>query len=139
GSPDAARRHDGLASMMAIGTLGGIMEKVTSRLAAAAIVVGVAVLGAGCAANAAAPPGGHPSAAAADSPALPNPFAIMARYGAKSLGLDHPDALAAGPDGNLYGTDLSQRVSAISPRGKGPRRMGAAGAAPRGFYVVARD
>ena len=39
------------------------MERMTSRLAAAAVVAGVAVLGAGCAANAAAPAGGHPSPA----------------------------------------------------------------------------
>src|SRR5215470_4585297 len=45
GSPDAAGRHGGLTSMMTFGTLGGIMEKVTSRLAAAAVVAGVAVLG----------------------------------------------------------------------------------------------
>src|SRR6266536_1084560 len=80
GSPDAAGRHGGLASMMTFGTLGGIMEKMTSRLAAAAVVAGVAVLGAGCAADAAAPAGGNPGSAPAGSPALPNPFTITARY-----------------------------------------------------------
>ena len=70
------------------------MEKMTSRLAVAAAVASVAVLGAGCAADAAAPAGGHPSAAAAGSPALPNPFTILARYDAKSLRLDHPGVLA---------------------------------------------
>jgi glucose/arabinose dehydrogenase len=107
------------------------MEKMTSRLAAAVLVAGLAVLGAGCAAGAAAPAGGPPGAAAAGSPGLPNPFTVLAVYSAKSLGLDHPGALAAGPDGNLYVTDLSQRVSVISPGGKVLRRWGARGRARR--------
>jgi outer membrane protein assembly factor BamB len=115
------------------------MEKMTSRLAVAAAVAGVAVLGAGCAADAAAPAGGHPSAAAAGSPALPNPFTITARYSAKSLGLDHPDALAAGPDGNLYLTDLSQRVTVISPGGEVVRRWGKPGTGPGEFKFIASD
>ncbi len=115
------------------------MEKMTSRLAAAAVVAGVAVLGAGCAADAAAPAGGHPSAAAAGSPALPNPFTITAGYGAKSLGLDHPDALAAGSDGNLYVTDLSQRVTVISPGGEVLRRWGKPGTGPGEFKFIAGD
>ena len=115
------------------------MDKMTSRLAAAAVVAGVAVLGAGCATDAAAPAGGHPSAAAAGSPALPNPFTITARYSAKSLGLDHPDELEAGPDGNLYVTDLSQRVTVISPGGKVLRRWGKPGTGPGEFKFIAND
>jgi outer membrane protein assembly factor BamB len=125
--------------MMTFGTLGGIMEKVTSRLAAAAVVAGVAVLGAGCAANAAAPAGGNPGSAPAASSGLPDPFKIMAGYSAKSLGLDHSDALAAGPDGNLYVTDLSQRVTVISPGGKVLRRWGKPGTGPGEFKFIASD
>lgn len=100
------------------------MEKMTSRLAAAAVVAGVAVLGAGCAADSAAPP---------------NPFTITAAYSAKSLGLDHPDTLAADPDGNLYVTDLSQRVTVISPGGKVVRRWGKPGTGPGEFKFITND
>jgi hypothetical protein len=55
------------------------------------------------------------SPAGATSQALPSPFTVTARYTAASLGLDHPDALAIGPDGNPYVTDASQRVTVLSP------------------------
>ena len=115
------------------------MDKMTSRLVAAALVGGLAVLSAGCAADAAAPAGGHPSAAAAGSTALPNPFTVLARYGVKPLGLDHPVALAIGPDGNLYVTDDSQRVTVISPAGKVMRRWGKPGTAPGEFKFIGGD
>lgn len=115
------------------------MDKMTSRLVAAALVGGLAVLSAGCAANAAAPAGGHPSAAAAGSTALPNPFTVLARYGVKPLGLDHLVALAIGPDGNLYVTDGRQRVTVISPAGKVMRRWGKPGTAPGEFKFIGGD
>src|SRR5690348_16640052 len=112
------------------------MERITSRLAVAVVTAGVTVLAVGCAA---APAGGHPSSTAAGSPALPSPFAITAGYSAKSLGLSHPAALAAGPDGNLYVTDLSQRVTVISPAGTVLRRWGKPGSGPGEFRFISAD
>jgi DNA-binding beta-propeller fold protein YncE len=114
------------------------MEGMKSRIRAAAVLAGVVLFSAGCAADAPAPAGGHASPTAA-SPALPSPFTITARYTARSLGLDHPDGLAIGPDGNLYVADDSQRVTVISPTGKVLRRWGKPGSRPGQFRFISAD
>lgn len=114
------------------------MEGMKGRPAAAAILAGVVFLGAGCSARAVAGGGGHTSPATASS-VLPSPFTITARYTAKSLGLDHPTDLTAGPDGNVYVTDRSQRVTVISPGGKVLRRWGKPGSKPGEFKFIASD
>jgi len=112
------------------------MGRTTIRLAAAAAAAGLAVLVAGCSGNAATATGTNASAA---SRALPSPFTVTARYTAASLGLSHPAALAVGPDGNLYVTDLSQRVTVISPAGTVLRRWGKPGSGPGEFKFIPGD
>ena len=114
------------------------MQRITARVAAAALA-GLAVLAAGCAGTAATATGTNTSPAAASSRALPSPFTITARYTAKSLGLSHPVALAVGPDGNLYVTDLSQRMAVISPAGKVLRRWGKRGSGHGEFDFISAD
>ncbi len=115
------------------------MEKHTTHLAVAAAAAGLALLAAGCAGNAATSTGTNPGSGSAVSHALPSPFTVTARYTAKSLGLKYPDALAIGPGGNLYVTDLSQRVTVISPTGKVLRRWGKPGARPGQFRFIPGD
>src|SRR5215472_10662513 len=93
---------------------------------------------AGCAGTAANATG-DTAQSAATSRELPRPFTIAARYTAKSLGLEHPDALAIGPDGNVYVTDASQRVTVISPDGKVVRRWGKPGSGPGEFNFISAD
>jgi len=113
------------------------MNRLTRRLAVGAAAAGVVVLAVGCTASGVSGPGQQPSSAA--SRALPVPFMVTARYSAMSLGLDHPDALAIGLDGNLYVTDLSQRVTVISPAGNVLRRWGRPGSGPGEFQFIAFD
>ena len=114
------------------------MEGTKGRLAAAVVLAGAVLLGAGCSARAAAPAGGITSQVAASS-AVPSPFTITARYTAKSLGLDYPTDLTIGADGNVYVTDRSQRVTVISPGGKVLRRWGKQGSKPGEFKFIATD
>jgi hypothetical protein len=70
---------------------------------------------------------------------LPRPFTVVARYDARALGLRHPDSLAVGPDGNVYVTDASDRVTVISPRAKVLRRWGRPGGGPGEFRFTTED
>jgi streptogramin lyase len=66
----------------------------------------------------------------------PNPFRIVARYSASSLGLKNPHDLAIGPDGNVYITDASDRVIVVSPEGRVLRTWGKGGSRPGEFHFV---
>ena len=115
------------------------MGKHTTRVAVGAAAAGLAVLAAGCTANSATATGTNPSPVSSASRALPSPFTMTARYTSKSLGLSHPAALAVGPDGNLYVTDLSQRITVISPAGKVLRRWGKPGSGSGEFHFIPGD
>ena len=116
------------------------MERITTRLAvAAAAAAGLALLTSGCSGTATTATGANPGPAGAVSQRLPSPFTITARYTAASLGLDNPGSLAVGPDGTLYVTDLSQRVTVISPAGTVLRRWGKPGSGPGQFRFIPAD
>jgi DNA-binding beta-propeller fold protein YncE len=97
-------------------------------LTAALFVVGVGVL-AGCA--------GTTKRTGPSS--LPSPFRITARFSARSLRLKNPRSLAIGPNGNLYVTDASQRITVISPSGKFIRHWGGPGSGRSQFRFVGHD
>src|SRR6266496_1195856 len=109
-------------------TGGGTMRTMWSRPAQVALAVVVGVFAAGCGGSGSPPAKQRPMTTASNHPSsttpsstLPNPFTIVARYSAKSLGLNEPSDLAIGPDGKLYVTDAGQRVTVISPEGEALR------------------
>jgi DNA-binding beta-propeller fold protein YncE len=121
------------------------MPWVTGRAPGAALALVIALAAASCSTSSAA---NHPtpaSTASSTSPTLPNPFTILARWSQTSLGLSfgsedpEDNALAIGPDGNLYVTDSSQRVTVISPEGRVLRRWGGPGKGPGEFNFVSNN
>ena len=103
------------------------------RVASIAVAIVVASVAAGC--------GTSSSRSTARNTAGPlrSPFIVVARYSARSLGLDAPYTLAIGPDGNVYIPDFSQRVTVISPAGKVLRRWGKPGRGSGEFHFVSPD
>ncbi len=77
--------------------------------------------------------------AAAYAAALPNPFTITARWSSTSLGLRDPRNLGVAPNGDIYVTDLNQRVTEISPAGKVLRRFGKRGSGRGEFHFISYD
>lgn len=105
-----------------------------TRLITLAIVLTALTTGCGNDGPSARPHG--PAGSESQSTGVPDPFTIRARYDARSLGLTNPRSLAIGPDGNLYVTDASQRVSVVSPEGHVLGRWGAPGHGPGEFSFV---
>jgi sugar lactone lactonase YvrE len=75
----------------------------------------------------------------ASSSNVPNPFTLAARYSAASLGLKNPRDLAVGPNGDVYITDGTDRVTEISSAGKVLRRWGGPGKGEGEFKFVTKD
>ena len=123
------------------------MRTTRNRRAHGVLAVTVAMLAAGCGGGVSTAPtnpqastvaGGTANTSAAASPGLPNPFTVIARYSAASLGLNQPANLAIGPDGNLYVTDAHQRVVVFSSHGKFLRQWGRPGSGPGQFSFILR-
>ena len=79
------------------------------------------------AATSARPTPPSPSGAPGVSAALPEPFTVIARHSAAELGLDRPIALAIGPSGDAYVSDLSMRITQLTAEGEVIRRWGGPG------------
>jgi DNA-binding beta-propeller fold protein YncE len=104
--------------------------------AAAAVASLLALFAVGCGGGSSNSTASHQSATARGSHPLPVPFTVAARYSPASLGLNEAAGLAIGPDGNLYVSDNSQRVTVISPGGRVLRRWGKPGSGPGEFRFV---
>jgi DNA-binding beta-propeller fold protein YncE len=64
---------------------------------------------------------------------VPNPFTIVERFSADSLGLEHVLAFDIGPDGDLYILDADERVVVVSPDGRVVDSWGKRGTGPGEF------
>lgn len=113
---------------------------------AVAVLAATAALASGCGYGATHPArAGRPTATSSvgasgsAGPSLPNPFTVIARYSAASLGLHDPANLSIGPDGNLHVTDASQHVTVISPHGQVLRRWGRPGTGAGAFSFVTHE
>ena len=81
-------------------------------------------------------PTARPLASPGAAASVPNPFEIIARYDATTLGLDRPLGLAIGPNGDAYVTETDGRVSQIAPDGTVVRRWGKKGSKEGEFDFV---
>jgi sugar lactone lactonase YvrE len=68
-----------------------------------------------------------------------NPFTLVGHWNAARLRLHDPADLAIGPEGDLYVTDRTQRVTEISPSGNVVHRWGSKGSGPRQFDFTSPD
>lgn len=83
-----------------------------------------------------ATPSASPPPSIAPSAVLPEPFTVVSRSTPGDLGLDRPIGLAIGPSGDLYISDLSMRISQLTPDGKVVRRWGSPGSGSGQFDFV---
>src|SRR6266511_924511 len=150
-SPDVSRSM-GVSSFPLANEVGGTMRSMWKKRPALPVfaVVGLAVLvapgcrgamhGSGPVRSPSKATAGTTAPAGSPSPAVPNPFTILARYSAASLGLKQPIGLAIGARGNLYVTDgPSKTVAIIPPAPNVLRRGGRAGTRPGEFSFVSAD
>ncbi|MEP6468662.1 MAG: 6-bladed beta-propeller [Chloroflexota bacterium] len=72
------------------------------------------------------------------TPAVPNPFQVDGTYPAESLGLDRPIAMAVGPDGHVYMTDMKPSVTVFDAFGSRIAEWGSAGSG-RGEFNFGTD
>lgn len=109
------------------------------RLRSISVVAALAIVASGCGRAAQNSPRHGSTAPSPSAIHVPNPFRIVARYSAASLGLMNPRDLAIGPNGDIYITDATDRVTVASPAGKVLRRWGRSGTRVGEFSFAAQD